>query len=355
MNTEAKNARKGYGRFKRWMPLLSLLIMGLAAHLLLPQMSELTHILETLRGMAYWALGLAFITQIGSYLGFGYLVQKVVALGDRNISIGRGTIVVTAAASIGLVGGGILGYTTSLFRWLKRSGARAQEAFICTWLPELLTLVTLAFIAVIGLIILLVMHKLTTAQVWTFIWILVFLMLVLGLLVMGLLYRERMLALIHRVGSFLFSIVRRSYPSQQVDENLHRTYASLDLLIAGGWRGPLLGNGIIILADLLTLYFIFVAAGHRVPFGVLLAGYGLPLMAGKLPLIPGGVGIIEASMAALYDSLGVPDPITVVVVLIYRFMSFWLPLLLGFPMGFWLERRMMRSQAGQESPKSERL
>jgi uncharacterized protein YneF (UPF0154 family) len=36
-------------------------------------------------------------------------------------------------------------------------------------------------------------------------------------------------------------------------------------------------------------------------------------------------------------------------------MSFWLPLLLGFPMGFWLERRMMRSQAGQESPKSERL
>ena len=35
-------------------------------------------------------------------------------------------------------------------------------------------------------------------------------------------------------------------------------------------------------------------------------------------------------MVALYDSLKVPDEISVVVILGYRLLSFWLPTLLGF-------------------------
>jgi uncharacterized membrane protein YbhN (UPF0104 family) len=37
-------------------------------------------------------------------------------------------------------------------------------------------------------------------------------------------------------------------------------------------------------------------------------------------------------MAALYDGLGIPDGVTVVVILIYRFVSFWLPMLVGLPL-----------------------
>ena len=84
--------------------------------------------------------------------------------------------------------------------------------------------------------------------------------------------------------------------------------------------------------DMLTLYFLFVAAGHRVSPGVLLAGYGLPLLLGKVSFLPGGVGIVEATMAALYNGLGVPNGVTVVVIVIYRFLSFWLPLLVGLPL-----------------------
>jgi uncharacterized protein (TIRG00374 family) len=83
---------------------------------------------------------------------------------------------------------------------------------------------------------------------------------------------------------------------------------------------------------MLTLYLVFVAAGHRVSPAVLLAGYGLPLLLGKAPLLPGGVGIVESTMTALYTGLGVPNAVVVVVVLIYRFFSFWLPSLLGFPL-----------------------
>jgi uncharacterized protein (TIRG00374 family) len=42
------------------------------------------------------------------------------------------------------------------------------------------------------------------------------------------------------------------------------------------------------------------------------------------------MGVIEASMTALFTSLGVPYPVTVVTTLSYRAISFWLPTLIGF-------------------------
>jgi len=90
---------------------------------------------------------------------------------------------------------------------------------------------------------------------------------------------------------------------------------------------------------MLTLYFLFIAAGHRVSFGVLLTGYGLPLLLGKMAfMIPGGVGVIESTMTGLYTGLGISSSVAVVVVLAYRIISFWLPLLLGFPLVLYLER-----------------
>jgi len=90
---------------------------------------------------------------------------------------------------------------------------------------------------------------------------------------------------------------------------------------------------------MLTLFFLFLAAGHAINPGVLLAGYGLPLLLGKMAfVVPGGVGVVEGSMAALYNGLGVPDAVTVVVVLGYRLVSFWIPSLSGFPIAVYLQR-----------------
>ena len=91
---------------------------------------------------------------------------------------------------------------------------------------------------------------------------------------------------------------------------------------------------------MLTLYFFFIAAGHPVGPSVLLVGYGLPLLFGKMAFfIPGGVGIVESTMAALYTGLGVPSPIAVVVILGYRMFSFWIPTLIGFPVAFYLHKK----------------
>ncbi|MPN44816.1 hypothetical protein SDC9_192383 [bioreactor metagenome] len=90
---------------------------------------------------------------------------------------------------------------------------------------------------------------------------------------------------------------------------------------------------------MLTLYFFFIAAGHPVRLSILLVGYGFPILLGKTAfLIPGGVGIVESTMAALYTGFGIPGPIVVVVILSYRMFSFWIPTIIGFPIAYYLKK-----------------
>jgi len=48
--------------------------------------------------------------------------------------------------------------------------------------------------------------------------------------------------------------------------------------------------------DMLTLAFLFLAAGHGVNIAVLVAGYGVPQLLGKLTVILGGIGVVEATI-----------------------------------------------------------
>jgi uncharacterized protein (TIRG00374 family) len=74
---------------------------------------------------------------------------------------------------------------------------------------------------------------------------------------------------------------------------------------------------------------------------VLFAGYGLPLLLAKMAfIVPGGVGVIETSMAALFTSQGVPGDIALVVILGYRLLSFWIPIMIGFLVYFLINRKI---------------
>jgi uncharacterized protein (TIRG00374 family) len=56
-------------------------------------------------------------------------------------------------------------------------------------------------------------------------------------------------------------------------------------------------------------------------------------------MILGGVGVVETTMVGLYAVLGVPTTIAVVVVLVYRLFSFWMPTLAGIALVPYLEHR----------------
>ena len=326
--------------------LLPLLLLGLAVHFVLPQIATLEHSLQVLRGMTLWAVALAITAQGLSYLGSGYLLQAITAMAGQRLSVVRGTIIFTAAASVGLSGGGPVGNVATTYRWMRGSGVDAEGAVLAGWLPTLFYNAALLIAGIFGLLHLLILHELTTLQAIGFGLILLLLVVFVGVIVWGVHHRAQLTMLAVQVTGRWAKLRRHPYDPAKAEASTERLFRAWDTLRTGGWRGPALGAILNTVFDMLTLYFLFIAAGHSVSPGVLLTGYGLPLLLGKISFLPGGVGIVEATMAALYDGLGVPNGVTVVVILVYRFLSFWLPLLVGFPLILYLQRVSNYTDAG---------
>jgi uncharacterized membrane protein YbhN (UPF0104 family) len=330
---------------RRWLRrLLTLLLVGLAVHLLLPQIATLEHSLQVIKGMTWWAVGLAAGAQVLSYLGSGVLLQAIAAMTGDRLSVVRGTLITVASYSVGLVVGGMVGSGAATYRWVHGSGVSAEGALLAGWLPPLVYDGALLFVSVFGLLYLLVVHELTTLQALSFGLILLLLSLLAAAIVWGTRHRPQLTNMATRLAGRWAALRRRPYDPAPTQASVGRLFNAWDRMGAGSWRGPALGAAFNTVFDMLTLYLIFIAAGHPVSPAVLLAGYGLPLLLGKAPLLPGGVGIVESTMAALYTGLGVPNAVAVVVILIYRFFSFWLPSLVGFPLVPYLQHAAMGSE-----------
>jgi uncharacterized protein (TIRG00374 family) len=318
--------------------LLPLLLLGLAVHLILPQLTTLSHSLQVIRGMAWWALAAAIAAQMLSYLGSGYLLQALAAVAGERLSLLRGVAIFAASVSMGLVGGGPVGSIVVTYRWMHGSGAGGEGAVLAGWLPSLLNSAILVLIGILGLVQLLIVHELSTLQAVGFGITFALLTFIVAIVLWGVHHRSQLTALAMQVGKQWAKLRRRAYDPAPTRTAVERLFSAWDTLRTGGWRGPAVGAAANVVFDMGTLYLLFIAAGHAVSPGILLAGYGLPLLLGKVSFLPGGVGIVEGTMAALYSGLGVPNAVTVVVILAYRLMSFWLPTLLGFPLVPYLQR-----------------
>jgi uncharacterized membrane protein YbhN (UPF0104 family) len=104
-----------------------------------------------------------------------------------------------------------------------------------------------------------------------------------------------------------------------------RTVHNLGLVRPGpaGWAeafGLALANW---LYDAVVLVAALEALRVPIPWRGLLVVYGLTQVSASLPVTPGGLGVVEGSMAALLIAYGVHAPEAFATVLLYRIISFW--------------------------------
>ena len=81
--------------------------------------------------------------------------------------------------------------------------------------------------------------------------------------------------------------------------------------------------------DLASLYALFLAFSQPVSFGTLIAGYGIGILFWIVSITPQGIGVTEGAMALVYTSLGVPAAAATIIALVFRGLTFWLPMLAG--------------------------
>jgi len=93
-----------------------------------------------------------------------------------------------------------------------------------------------------------------------------------------------------------------------------------------GWRDMVatlaagLGNWVF---DCACLVCSFLAIGAPVPWRGLLLAYGAGQLAANLPITPGGLGVVEGSLTIALVAFGGAELSTVAAVLVYRIISFW--------------------------------
>ena len=87
------------------------------------------------------------------------------------------------------------------------------------------------------------------------------------------------------------------------------------------------------------------------PFGVIVMGFFVGMVANLFPLAPGGVGAVDAGMIGAFVVFGIPEQEVFVAVLTYRVIAFWVPIPPGIVAFFQLRKTVHRwEQEGRERP-----
>ena len=91
-----------------------------------------------------------------------------------------------------------------------------------------------------------------------------------------------------------------------------------------------------------VLWASFHSLGIQVPFAVVVQGFFLGMVANLFPLAPAGVGAVDAGMIGAFVLFGLPEETVFPAILIFRLVSFWMPIPPGIVAFFQLRKTVRK-------------
>ena len=134
------------------------------------------------------------------------------------------------------------------------------------------------------------------------------------------------------------AVLRKRPPLTGSDERLTRARDVVRATLGERWGQAILRSAGNVLFDYLALLAALVAAGARPKASLVLLAYVSAVVLGLIPITPGGLGFVEAGLAATLVLAGVPAAQATLATLAYRLASYWLPIAIG-PIAYALYRR----------------
>jgi uncharacterized membrane protein YbhN (UPF0104 family) len=141
--------------------------------------------------------------------------------------------------------------------------------------------------------------------------------------------------------------VRRKRPRLEgLDETLLAQRNQIRATLGRQWWQALLLSAGRLAFDYLCLLFALRATGSHPRPSLILVAYAVAGIVGMIPLTPGGLGLVEASLTGLLVLAQVNSSQAVLATLTYRIASYWVPLLAG-PIAYGLFRVRYRKRTGE--------
>src|SRR4051794_28787911 len=104
------------------------IILGLIVHFVLPRIGQIDESFKTMRQLAPWAIALAVVAEVISYVSNGALLRSVICLAGDRISLRRSIAIELGAASVALVAAGALGFGAAIYKWTQKRGISRETA-----------------------------------------------------------------------------------------------------------------------------------------------------------------------------------------------------------------------------------
>lgn len=158
-------------------------------------------------------------------------------------------------------------------------------------------------------------------------------------------------ALARRASSALVRLAERLVPSSGRVARVLRAFWSQVRRVRPGFGGWLVAFALAManwLCNCATLIACALALGATVHWRGLLVAYALAQISASLPITPGGIGVVEGSLTFALIAYGQSASEAVAIVLLYRIVSFWGVVPLGWLSWGWLALQERRGRRGGE-------
>jgi uncharacterized protein (TIRG00374 family) len=314
---------------------IGLALAALAFEQLIGHKGEITEAAVAIEGLHWGWVVLGAAAEAGSFLAFAQVQRRLLRAGKADVGIGPMAAITLAANAItnSLPAGSVIAPVYA-FRQYRRRGADEAVAGWAVVATFVAASVTLGVIAAVG-------ASIAGAEGASLDLIPVIVGVLLISLAMGVVFLQKR-ALVQAV-SFVLRLARRltGWPRGELAEQIEwimrrltvvrltpRQVVNVLLLGLANW-----------LFDCGCLALSFLAVGASVPWKGLLLAYGAGQLAANLPITPGGLGVVEGSLTIALVAFGGAAPATVVAVLLYRIISFWLMLPIGWGAWGWVAWR----------------
>ena len=338
---EAEPARPPWWRIL-WR-LLFLLLSAAALYVLLPQLLDVWDQIPKLGDLNRIWFAAVILLEAGSFACQWKLTRTALPMVSWFVA-GTAQLVSNAVSKI-VPGGAAVGAATG-YRMLSVSGVNrgtAGAALAATAIVSNGVLFALPMVAVIGSI----LSAPVPSDLAVIAWGGALLFLLLFGVVFVLVRFDRPLwmvgRLVERISRWLGAHLHRSGGATAVGM-VHQRDVMVDAL-GSRWETALaaaVGNwGLDYLALVAALY----AVGATPRLSLILLAYGAAAVLSMIPITPGGLGFVEAGLAATLTAAGVSGPDALLATLAYRFVSYWLPLPAGLVASILFRRRYGRIEA----------
>lgn len=322
-------------RHLRW--ILILFLLSIAAWRLAPHLGDFSKIIALKDQINPIWIILALISQIGQYVGDGWLSKTLLKIIGFKINF-KQTIRI---ASLNVFAANVLpigeaGSLATVFYFYKKLGVTVQQIIFLSLSWSIITASVLLFVFLLSLLFL---PELPNIPISTTYLVIISIFTIFTVLDFFILEKKIVLPFIKKIiykyfGKYSFYEELRTF-KKNVPKNRKILFKDKIMLAQA-----VSAAATYYFANIATLSFSFMAFGHTPNLAIIAFAYAISLLLGWLTLAPAGIGTAEATLILIFLHFNIDAPVVLASVLVFRFMNFWLPIPSGAISYFSLKREI---------------